>query len=138
MEAQIAEEISNLERTQAECQKLTDASWESELVRQGAEHAIINARSAIAKAEAVIAINEKKLATIKKRLEEQEAARARAEESQSIHSSRLESLRAQLAATPFLSEEELRAQAIMEAEKARQHEMHRLREHIRSLANQGF
>ena len=105
---------------------------------QGAEHAIINARSAIAKAEAVIAINEKKLATIKKRLEEQEAARARAEESQSIHSSRLESLRAQLAATPFLSEEELRAQAIMEAEKARQHEMHRLREHIRSLANQGF
>ena len=105
---------------------------------QSTEHIIINARSAIAKAEALLTINEKKLATIKKRLEEQQAARARAEECQSIHSSRLESLRAQLAARPFLSEEELRAQAIMEAEKARQHEIHRLREQIRSLANRDF
>ena len=88
---------------------------------QSTEHIIINARSAIAKAEALLTINEKKLATIKKRLEEQQAARARAKESQSIHSSRLESLRAQLAAKPFLSEEELRVQAMMEAEKARQY-----------------
>ena len=58
------------------------------------------------------------------------------EESLSIHSSRLESLRTQLATKKFLSEEELWVQALMEAEKARQHEMHRLREQIRSLANQ--
>jgi len=138
VEAQIAEEISNLERSQAECQKLTDDSKESELVMQSTEQAIINARAAIAKAEAVLALNEKKLATIKKRIEEQQAARARAEESQSIHSSRLESLRAQLAAKPFLPEEELRVRAMMEAEKARQHKMHRLRERIRSLPNQDF
>jgi len=48
----------------------------------------------------------------------------------------LEFLQAQLAAKPFLSEEELRVQAMMEAEKARQHELHRLRERIRSLPNQ--
>jgi len=138
VEAQIAEEISNLERSQDEYRKLADDSRESELVMQSTEHVIINARAAIANVEAVLAINEKKLATIKKRLEEQEVARARAEESQSIHSSRLESLRAQLAAKPFLSEEELRVQAMMEAEKARQYEMHRLREHIHSLPNQDF
>jgi len=138
VEAQIAEEISNLEHSQAECQKLADDSMESELVMQSTEHIIINARAAIAKAEAMLTINEKKLATIKKRLEEQQAAKARAEESQSLHSSRLESLRAQLAAINFLPEEELRVQAIMEAEKARQHEIYRLREQIRSLAKQDF
>jgi len=137
-EAQIAEETGHLEHSQAECQKLTGDSRESELIMQSTEQIIINARSAIAKAEALIAINEKKLATIRKKLEEQKAARAQAEESRSIHSSRLESLRAQLAVRNFLSEEELRAQAVMEAEKARQHEIHRLREQIRSLANQDF
>ena len=86
----------------------------------------------------MIAENEKTLATVRKRLEEQQAAKARAEESQTIHSSRLEFLRAQLAAKPFLSEEELRVQAMMEAEKARQHEMHRLRERIRSLPDRDF
>ena len=62
----------------------------------------------------------------------------RVKEGLSAHSSRLEFLRAQLAAKEFLSEEELLAQALMEAEKARQHEMHRLREQIRSLANQDY
>jgi len=138
VEAQVAEEVRNLERSQAECQKLADDSMEFELIRQNAELAIINARSAIAKAEAVIANNEMTLATVRKRLEEQQAAKARAEESQTIHSSRLESLRAQLAAKSFLSEEELRVQAMMEAERTRQHEMHRLRERIRSLPDQDF
>jgi len=138
VEAQVAEEVRNLERSQAECQKLADDSMESEFIRQNAELAIINARSAIAKAEAVIANNERTLATVQKKLEEQQAVKARAEESRTIHSSRLESLRAQLAAKPFLSEEELRVEAMMEAEKARQHEMHRLRERIRSLPDQDF
>ena len=52
--------------------------------------------------------------------------------------SRLVSLQAQLAAKRFLSEEELRVQALMEVEKALQHEMHRLREQIRSLAKQDY
>ena len=34
--------------------------------------------------------------------------------------------------------EELQVQAMMEAEKARQHEMHRLRERIRSLPDRDF
>ena len=38
----------------------------------------------------------------------------------------------------FLSEEELRVQALVEAEKARQHEMRHLREQIRSLAKQDY
>ena len=67
-----------------------------------------------------------------------ETAKIQAEENLSAHSSRLESLLAQLAAKWFLSEEELRAQALMEVEKARQHEMHRLREQIHSLAKQDY
>ena len=105
---------------------------------QSAEQVIITARATIAKAEALIKINEQKLATARKKLEELEAAKTQAEENLSTHSSRLESLRAQLAAKKFLSEEELRVQALMEAEKARQHEMHRLREQIRALANQDY
>ena len=86
----------------------------------------------------MIAINEHKLATARKKLEELEAAKTQVEENLSAHSSKLESLRVQLAAKRFLSEEELRAQALMEVEKARQHEIYRLREQIRSLANQDF
>jgi len=86
----------------------------------------------------LIAINERKFAQAKKKLDELEAVKTRVEESLSAHSSRLESLQARLAAKEFLSEEELRVQALMEAEKACQHEMHRLREQIRSLANQDF
>ena len=144
-EAQIDAEIRSLEYSQAECQKLTDDSRESEIVMQSTEHVIISARDTIAKArdtiakaEAVLAINEKKLVTIKEELAEQQAAKARAEESLSLHSSRVESLRAQLAAKPFLSEEELRVQAMMEAEKARQIKMHHLMERIRSLPDQDF
>ena len=85
----------------------------------------------------MIEINEQKLAAARKRLEELETAKIQAEENLSAHSSRLESLQAQLAAKRFLSEE-LRVQALMEAEKTRQHEMHRLREQIRSLAKQDY
>ena len=95
---------------------------------QSAEQFIITARATIAKAEALIAINEQKLATARKKLEELKAARTQVEENLSTHSSKLESLRAQLAARKFLSEEE----------KARQHEIYRLREQIRSLANQDY
>ena len=138
VEVQIAEEVSNLERSQAECQRLIEDSGDTELIMQNTELAITNARAAIAKAKAMLAVNEEKLVALQKKLEEQKAARVRAEESQSVHLSRLETLRAQLAEKPCLSEEELRVQAMMEAEKARQHEMHRLRERIRSLPDQDF
>ena len=126
MEEQIAEEARHLQHFQADCQRLIGDSKESEIIIQSAEQVIATARATIAKAEALIEINEQKLAAARKRLEELENARTQAEESLSAHSSRLESLQAQLAAKRFLSEEELRVQALMEVEKARQHEMHRL------------
>ena len=108
------------------------------MVMQAAKQVILDARATIARAKALIAINEQKLANFEKRLAELEAAKVQVEENLSVNSFELESLRVQLAAKRFLSEEELRAQALMEAEKARQHEIHRLREQIRSLANQDF
>jgi len=138
MEGQIAEETCHLQHFQADRQKLIGDSRECELIMQSTEQILISARATLAKTEALIAINEQKFANTKKRLEELEAAKTRVEENLSSHSSRLESLQAQLAIKEFLSEEELRARALMEAEKARQHEMHRLREQIRSLANQDY
>jgi len=86
----------------------------------------------------LIEINEQKLIAVRKRLEELETARTQVKQNLSAHSSILESLQAQLAMKRFLSEEELRVQALVEAERARQHEMHRLREQIRSLAKQDY
>ena len=82
----------------------------------------------------MIEANEQKLAVAKKRQEELEAAKTQVQENLTAHSSRLESLQAQLATRRFLIEEKLRVQVLVEAEKARQHEMHRLREQTRSLA----
>ena len=86
----------------------------------------------------MIETNEQKLVAARKRLEELKTVRIQAEENLSAHSSRLESLQAQLAAKRFLSEEELRVQALVEAKRARQYVMHRLREQIRSLAKQDY
>ena len=86
----------------------------------------------------MIETNEQKLVAARKRLEELKTARIQAEKNLSAYSSRLESLQAQLAAKRFLSEEELRVQALMGAERACQHEMHRLREQIRSLVKKDY
>ena len=72
------------------------------------QSAVISARATIAKAEALIVINERKFASVKKKWEELEAAKTQVEEILSAHSSKLESLQAQLTAKGFLSEEELR------------------------------
>jgi len=138
MEEQIAEEIRHLQHFQADHQRLIGDSKESEIIIQSAEQVIATAQATIARAQALIETNEQKLVAARKRLEELETARTQAEENLSAHSSRLESLQAQLAAKRFLSEEELRVQALMKAERARQHEMHRLREQIRSLAKQDY
>jgi len=67
----------------------------------------------------LIQINEQKLAVVRKRLEELEAAKKLIQEDLSAHSSKLESLQVQLATRRFLTEEELRVQAWAEVEKAR-------------------
>ena len=126
MEEQIAEEGRHLQHLQADHQRLISDSKESEIVVQSAEQVIATARVTIARAQALIETNEQKLVATKKRLEELETARTQVEENFSAYSSRLESLQAQLATKRFLSEEELRVQALVEAERARQHEMHHL------------
>ena len=105
MEEQIAEEARHLQHFQADHQRLIGDSKESEIVIQSEEQVSTTARITIARAQALIEINEQKLAAARKRLEELENARMQAEESLSAHSSRLESLQAQLAAKRFLSEE---------------------------------
>ena len=76
----------------------------------------------------MIEANEQKLVIARKRLEELETATTQVQENLIVHSSRLESLQTQLATKIFLSEEELGVQALVEAERACQHEKHRLRE----------
>ena len=138
MEEQIAEEGRHLQHFQADHQRLIGDSKESEIVIQSAKQVIATARATIARAQALIEINEQNVVAARKRLEGLKTARTQVEENLFAHSSRLESLQAQLATKRFLSEEELRVQALVEAERARQHEMHRLREQIRSLAKQDY
>ena len=68
----------------------------------------------------MIQVNEQKPAAARKRLEELEDAKKLVQEDLTAHSSKLESLQAQLATKRFLSEKELRIQASAEIEKARQ------------------
>jgi len=138
MEEQIAVEARNLQHFQADYQRLVDDSKESEVVIQSPEQVIATAQVAIAKAQALIQVNKQKLVIARKKLEELKTAKTWVQENLVAHSSRLESLQAQLATKRFLSEEELRVQALAKAERARQHKMQRLREQIRSLAKQDY
>ena len=61
MEKQIAEETRHLQHFQADHQRLIGDLRESELVMQSAEQVIISARATIAKAKALITINEQSL-----------------------------------------------------------------------------
>ena len=54
---------------------MIDDSRESEVVTKKAEQVIITDRAAIAKAQALIQVNEQKLAATRKRLEELETAK---------------------------------------------------------------
>ena len=134
----MAEEARHLHNFQSDYQRLVDNSKESEIVTKSAEQIITTARETIAKAQALIQVNEQNLVVVRKRLEELEAAKKLVQEDLVAHSSRLESLQTQLAMKRFLSEEELRVQVLTEAEKARQQEMQRLREWIHSLVEQDY
>jgi len=138
IDEQMTEEAHHHQHFQADYQRLVGDSKESEVVIQSAEQVIATTRITIAKAQTLIEANEQKLAVGRKRLEELKIARTQVQESLTAHSSRLESLQAQLATKRFLSEEELRVQALAKAERARQHEMHRLWEQIHSLAKQDY
>jgi len=134
----MAEEARHLQHFHADHQRLIGDSKESEIVIHSAEQVITTARITIARAQALIEANEQKLVVTRKRLEELETVRTQVQENLTAHSFKLESLQAQLATKRFLSKEELRVQALVEAERARQHEMHHLREQIHSLAKQDY
>ena len=80
MEEQIAEEARHLQHFQADYQRLTGDSKESEIVIQSAEQVISTGQVTIARAQALIETNEQKLVAARKRLEELETARTQAEE----------------------------------------------------------
>jgi len=134
MEEQMAEEACHLHNFQASYQRLVDDSRESEVITKNAEQAITTARATIAKAQALIQVNEQKLVAARKKLEELEVAKKRIQEDLTARSSKLESLQVQLATKKFLSKDELRVQAWAEVEKARQRKMPHLRDQIYSLA----
>ena len=114
----MVEEAHHLNDLQASYQKLIDDSIESEVITKNTKQVIPTAQAVIAKAQALIQVNEQKLAAARKRLEELEAVKKRIQEDLTARSSKLKSLQAQLAMKKFLSEEELRVQAWAEVEKA--------------------
>jgi len=138
IEKQMAEEARHIQQFQADYQRRVGDQKESEVVIQSVEQIIATAQIIIAKAQVLIEANENKLAAARKRLEDSEATKKLVQEDLTAHSSRLESFQAQLATKRFLFEEELRVQALVEADRARQHEIHRLREQIHSLAKQDY
>jgi len=62
MEEQTAEEARHLHNFQADYQRLVDDSRESEIVTNSAEQVIATARETTAKVQALIQVNEQKLA----------------------------------------------------------------------------
>ena len=71
----MAEEAHHLHNFQASYQRLVDDSREFKVAIKNAEQVITTARVAIAKAEALIQVNEQKLAAARGRLEELELPR---------------------------------------------------------------
>ena len=71
----MAEEAHHFNDFQANYQRLVDDSRESEVIAKNAEQVIANAQAVIAKVQALIQVNEQKLITATKRLEELEAAK---------------------------------------------------------------
>ena len=132
------EEAHHLHNFQADYHRLVNDSKESEVVIKSTEQVITTAQASIAKAQALIEVNEQKLTVARKRLEELEAAKKQVQEDLAAHSSRFKSLQTQLVTKRFLSEDELQAQSWAEVEMTCQQEMQRLRERIYSLTEQDY
>ena len=75
-----------------------------------------------------------KLVNEKRKVEELETTRHRVQKELADHSFKLEALWVQLVSKTFLSDEELRAQALTEIEKACQRDIQRVKDQIKSLA----
>ena len=69
----------------------------------------------------------------KKKVEELEAAKSRLQQELDIHTLKLKALQAQLTARKLSSDAELRVQVLAEVEEARQRDIQRLKDQIKSL-----
>ena len=78
----------------------------------------MSAQAAIAKAQALIQDNELKLTNERKRVEELEVAKGQVQQELDVHALKLEALQAQFATKKLLSNEEQRAQALVEIAEA--------------------
>jgi len=94
MEEHMAEEACHLYDFQASYHRLVDDSRKSEVVTKNAEQVITTTQEAIAKVQALIQVNEQKLAAIRKRLDELVTAKKWVQEDLTACSSKLESLQA--------------------------------------------
>ena len=108
----------HLNDSKASYQNLTDDLQRSEIITKSVESVIASSWVAIAKVQALIQDNEKKLANEKKRANETEAARNRLQQKLNVRSSQLEVLQTQLATKKLLSDEELRVLVLAEVEEA--------------------
>jgi len=90
IEEQMAKEAHNFQHFHTDYQRLVDDSKESEVVIQSVEQVIAIAQVAIAKAQALIQVNEQKLTVA--RTKPEETAKTQVQENLVFHSSRLESL----------------------------------------------
>ena len=109
---------------------MTEGLQRSETVTKTAEGVIASARAVIVKAQTLIQDNEQKLANEK--MEELETAKSQVQQKLTVYSSKLKSFQMQLAPKKLLSEEELRAQALVGVEKTRQQNIQHLWDQIKS------
>ena len=124
---QIVECACYINTSRVNYQRLIDDLYQFEVVSKAMEDVIANSCMVIAKAQALIQDHELKLANEKRKEEELETTMLRVQKELGDHSSKLEALQTQLTSKKFLSDEELRVQALAEVEKACQKDISALR-----------
>ena len=107
---------------------MIDDIHQSKVIFKIAEDVIASAHTAIPKAQALIQDHELKLANEKRKVEKLETTKHQVQQELDVHSSNLKVLQAQLAVKKFLSDKELRVQALAELEEARQRDIQRLKD----------
>ena len=134
IEERIAECTHHIDDFRVSYQNLDNDIHQSKVISKTAEDVIATDRVVITKVQALIQDHVLKLANEKRKVEKLEITKHRVQKEPNDHSSELEALWTQLASKKFLSEEELRGQALAKVEKARQRDIQHLKNQIKSLA----
>ena len=134
IEERIDECTRHIDSFRVNYQSLIDDIDQSKVVSKTAKDVIASARMTITKSQALIQYHELNHANEKRKVEELETTKHQVQKKLDDHSSKLESLWTQLTSKNLLSDEELRAQALAEVEKACQKDIQHLKDQIKSLA----